>query len=298
MRVPLMWWNTSLSPVAKKDRSEESVRKSAFELVRHFTDDLAFDLVALGEVSGNDIAELKNRCAPEFSVFDGAGRIGRTAFDTCVLYRNDRLELLNESEVAVFDAGSTLKVAQRLDFLLPDQQTQLHLFVSHWPSRRWCQENDASRDRLGMWLRDAVIKVLGDDHDGHAIVLGDFNDEPFARSMQEQLLASRDRNLVAAKRYLLYNPFWRHLGTPNPHVPGTSSDDLHGGSYCFHGGRSTRWYTFDQIIFSSAFLGNSKWHLDEQATKVLDVPPYTSLVKSRKSQFDHLPVVTTIEMEQ
>lgn len=297
MRLPLMWWNTSLSPVAKRDRSENAVRKAAFDLVRYFTDDLGFDLVALGEVSAADIAEVKDRCGSEFSVFDGAGRIGRTAFDTCVLYRKNRLDLLGESEVAVLDGGSTLRVAQRLDFLLPDQQTKLHLFVSHWPSRLWCHENHADRDRLGVWLRDSVVKVLGDDHQGHAIVLGDFNDEPFAKSMQDQLLASRDRNLVARKKHLLYNPFWRHLGAASQHIPGQASEDSHGGSYWYPSGRTTRWHTFDQIIFSSAFVGNSAWHIDEQATRVLDVPAYTQLVTSRDSQFDHMPVVTVIEKE-
>lgn len=297
MQISLMWWNTSLSPAAKRDRSGPTERKAAYDLVQYFTHRLGFDVVALGEVSSSDIEQIQERCGKDYSVFDGQVRAGKTAFDTCVLYRSDRLHLIDQGTIANLDGGTTLKVGQWLRFLLPDLVTTLHVFVSHWPSRMWCHENHADRSRLGVLLRQAVVEALGQEKSGHVILLGDFNDEPFSESLEQQLYASRDRNLAARKGHLLYNPFWRHLGTATLHAPDSISNDTHGGSYCYHSGRVTRWHTFDQIIFSSAFLGNSAWHLVEDATKVLDVPPYTQLVKDRNSQFDHMPVMTIIEKE-
>lgn len=296
MQISIVWWNTSLSPVAAHDRATEADQTVALQVIDLMIKELALDIICLGEVSDADIALIKSRCdIGDYSVYEAVSRVGRSKFDMCVLFRNATVFKIDNDEIVVCAGNSALKVGQRIDFGLADNETTLHLFVSHWPSRLHCDEHNSDRHTLGRALRGVVEKVLGRDHSGHAIVLGDFNDEPYCASLRDHLMASRDRTLAASKRHLLYNPFWRHMSPRTGAPDGVGGQPWLGGSYHYRKGRLTRWHTFDQIIFSSAFLGNSRWLIRDEMVSVLDIPPYTELVLDGKRKFDHMPVIATIE---
>ena len=148
-----------------------------------------------------------------------------------------------------------------------------------------------------MTLRDAFDEIRKPySHPPKVIFLGDFNDEPFAPALAEHLLATRDRKLVRNCGKYLYNPFWRHLGEREPHIPGKPCRS-YAGSCFYSAGKDTHWRTFDQIIFSSAFLGKGDWHLNEGASQILQISPYDSSVLKRSAIFDHFPVVSVIQKE-
>lgn len=126
------------------------------------------------------------------------------------------------------------------------------------------------------------------------IIAGDFNDEPFDKSLSSHLLASRDRALVMKDDSFFYNPFWRHLGETSPYIPGTRSASVAGT--CFYSsGQETKWNTFDQIIVSSSFLRDDRWYLNEKCTGIFRNPSFIELVRSGSSIFDHFPVVGIIQ---
>ncbi|MEC4599257.1 endonuclease/exonuclease/phosphatase family protein [Burkholderia vietnamiensis] len=292
----MIWWNTSLSPTAKAGRSTQADQNIAFGMIDLFTKNLLIDVICLGEMSADDVVAMRNACSvSEYAIYEGFSRAGRSAFDVCILYRKNILLLLDNKEVVSFSGKNSLKIGQRIDFALADNETVIHVFVSHWPSRLWCDEHHTDRHRLGMRLRDAVDEVLGEDHTAHVVVMGDFNDDPFAPSLEDHLKATRDRDLASRKRHFMYNPFWRHMGSNALYSADVSDPPSYGGSYYYKSGRLTRWHTFDQIIFSSSFLGNSDWHLREDAVKVVDVPSYTDLVRDHDESFDHMPVFALIE---
>lgn len=296
MQVSMIWWNTSLSPAAKPGRSSPADRVTAFGMIDLFAGPLSIDVICLGEMSADDVVAMRSSCAiSEYSVYEGFSRAGRSAFDVCVLYRTAALLLIDNKEIVSFSGGNTLKVGQRIDFGVSDNETVIHLFVSHWPSRLWCDENHVDRHRLGMQLRDAVDGIIGADSSAHVIVMGDFNDEPFAKSLEAHLMATRDRTLASRRRHLMYNPFWRHMASDVPYSGEASGRSSFGGSYYYKSGGVTQWHTFDQIIFSSSFLGNSKWHLKEDAVRVVNIPAYTEIVKNSAESFDHMPVFAIIE---
>ena len=89
--------------------------------------------------------------------------------------------------------------------------------------------------------------------------------------------------LAKKKPHLLYNPFWKYLGA-------RSFDIESSGSYYYKSGKLTQWHTFDQIIFSRAFLISKEWGLCEESEFILNIPGYLESVKSNNSIFDHLPV--------
>ncbi len=297
MNVSFLWWNTSLSPVGK-DRSTDEQKEYARKMIDVFIDNLKIDFIALGEVSSLDISDIIKHCQIEgYEVFNGYEKAGRSYFDTCVLYKKDKFDLLDSSRITAAKGGRTFKVAQRLDFSFCEHDIPLHVFISHWPSRLHLKANDPERALLGMKLRnsiDSLISVYKDDTT--VILLGDYNDEPFDQSLSEHLMATRDRGLASRKGHLLYNPFWRKIGHEYPYSHSNAQEiNDNGGTYYYKSGEVSRWRTFDQIIFSSNFLGRSAWHINENLTKIIDLPNYKDLVLDSTENFDHFPIIGIIE---
>jgi hypothetical protein len=298
MRLSFAWWNTSLSPPTPNKKSTLKQKKFVLEVVRYLTSDLHVDFLALGEVTTGDLDYFFNNLnLDEYQIYDGTVKNGRLQFDTGALFRKSAFSLLDSKSLIASRGKHFLKVANRLDLMINETGDPLHIFISHWPSRLFCPQNSADRHTLGFKLREAVQEI-DNSYPGPAqiILLGDYNDEPFDSSLAEHLLAVRDRILVRKNPQLLYNPFWRHLGEALPYLHGTSCDS-HSGS-CFHSsGLETKWRTFDQIIFSAAFIGPSKWHLNETHTQILQFSPFVDSVFPTKDIFDHFPVLSVIERE-
>lgn len=298
MRISIAWWNTSLSPLGKS-RATVKQRETALEVVEYLTKDLEVDLLALGEITTDDLAEFVSKLKlDDYEIYDGTLKTGRLQFDTGSLYRKRSFRLFNSTSLVAARGSRSLKVANRLDFLVPGADRLLHVFVSHWPSRLWCEKNSADRHVLGIRLRDAIEEIHAlYETPAYTILVGDYNDEPYDPSLSEQLLAVRDRSLVRKNPELLYNPFWRLLGETFPHLPGKLRESYSGS--CFHySGIETHWRTFDQIIFSSAFLGQTDWHLNEKFTQILQLSSFTSSVLAKHEIFDHFPVLSVIEKEK
>lgn len=290
------WWNTGLSPALHPGRATAEQRGTAADIVQALLRAYSVDCLALGEVGPGDLDSLYGACdGDRYEVVDLPISPPRLPFDVALIVNREKL--LTAGSVVIIDEYAThrLKVARRVDFAVPGTELPLHVFVSHWPSRLWCSQNQARRDTLGVRLRDAVqqIKALY-GAPAQIVLLGDYNDEPFDEPLAGHLLASRDRGLVKRRDAFLYNPFWRHLGERVPHVPaGQTVDDC---GTCFHrAGEDTKWRRFDQIIFSSAFLTGEEWQLDERYTSVLSGPPLDSLVRKRGAVFDHFPVISVLQ---
>lgn len=295
MKLSFVWWNTSLSPVSRPNRASHEERIVASALIELIAQSLEADVICLGEVSEEDIALMRSHWETlGYSIREGVSGIGRTSFDTCVLYKSEKLLLLDDENLSSVKGTSILKIGQRIDFAVNDNETVIHLFVSHWPSRLWCHENHADRHLLGIRLRDEIEQTGFQNGTTHVVILGDFNDEPFDPAISDQLMATRDRNLASRKAHLLYNPFWRHMGPPLPYQVGDIRNHR-SGSYYYRGDKANKWRTFDQIIFSSSFLGATAWHLCEDMVNVIDVSDYTNIVLGAEMKFDHLPVMGVIE---
>jgi hypothetical protein len=299
MRLSFVWWNTSLSPPvpAKRNRASTEQRDLVCTMVDFILNGLGVDFLALGEMADEDLKAILDKCQLDgFRPHNGLVKVGRSQFDTCFIYRLEKLELLDDGMQIFSTKGNrTLKIAQRADFIVADCGTLIHVFVSHWPSRLWCEENSADRHLLGIRLRDKVEEVSSVPGKlANVILMGDYNDEPFDVPLAEQLMATRDRNLVRKKHHLLYNPFWRQMVSPELYAPG--HEEKGGCGTCFHkGGDITRWRTFDQIMFSSAFLGSGAWHLNERVTGILELPGYAETVVDADQIFDHFPVIGVID---
>ena len=295
MRLSFVWWNTSLSP-AGNDRATDKQRHVVCEMVDFILNRMQIDFLALGEMAERDAKAILKTC--DLTGFDAEmdfPKVGRSRFDTCFLYRREKLVLLATHPIISKKGNRSLKIAQRADFMIQGYGRPLHVFVSHWPSLSWCHENSADRHLLGVRLRDAIEELSPEREKlANVILVGDYNDEPFDVSLAGQLMATRDRELASKKPHLLYNPFWRHLCCPTL-SSSDNTDEGSGGTYFHKSGEITRWRTFDQIIFSSAFLGHGNWHLNEELTGILDFEGYGAMIMDAKEIFDHFPVFGVID---
>jgi hypothetical protein len=300
MEISILWWNTSLSPSGKPDRATAEHSDLAYTFTGALAQDLSLDLIALGEVSTTDAAALRSKFElAEFTVFDAALSAGRANFDLCVVYRSSKLALVSEQQLVVLRDKRKLKLGHRFDFAVAGYDKTLHVIVSHWPSRLWAEQDHPDRALLAIRLRDVIDEIFSVDSDANIVLAGDYNDEPFDLSLSDHLRATRDKRFAQARGSLLYNPFWRHLTTATGGESGLNRPiRVHAGSYFHRGGDLTRWRTFDQIIVSSSFLGAGDWDIDDERTKVVDVPTYTEVVVRSDNRFDHLPVMTVFRRKQ
>ncbi len=126
------------------------------------------------------------------------------------------------------------------------------LIGNHWPSRTSGQyESEPYRmvagETLAYWI-ERIHDELGEDVG--IIVMGDFNDEPFNRSVTEYALSTNDSRVVLKGRnqYLL-NLMWPILANGR-------------GSHIYDG----RWNLLDQILVSRAIVnGKCGWLVKDNA---------------------------------
>lgn len=114
----------------------------------------------------------------------------------------------------------------------------LHVFVNHWPSRRGGEkESEPKRVFVAQRLRAAVDSIYTRNASANILIMGDFNDEPFNKSIRETLQALPNPTKGTAQ---LYHAF-------------AQASENGQGSYNYQG----KWNMLDQIIVSSALANTT-----------------------------------------
>ena len=191
---------------------------------------------------------------------------------------------------------------------------ELNVFVNHWPSRRQGQfQSEPHRMTVGERCGQLVDQVLKVDRETYAtipdtaagmatlaaqwnrnvLLMGDFNDDPFGRSITDYLLASKDldkveeelkpgaqRQTPTIKAYLerepvLFNLSWPFLGQP----------DI--GTIFFSGDSANTMNVFDQFMVSKGLhYGSSKLKARPGSMEIFRAPEMAPGVKQRPKAFD------------
>ncbi|ODS31399.1 MAG: hypothetical protein SCARUB_03476 [Candidatus Scalindua rubra] len=179
--------------------------------------------------------------------------------------------------------------------------SELHVLGNQWPSRSAGQyESEPYRIMVAENCAWIVEEHYKKDSNINVVVMGDFNDEPFNRSVQEYLFAIRNRKRVEARRNskkarpYLYNLAWLLMDEP---TPGT-----------FHyGSNPAGWNMLDQIMVSKGVLTGSNGLEVIEDSMAIFRPKYIR-DKSKPKQFrkgkkkwiegfsDHFPVTATIKI--
>jgi hypothetical protein len=293
----LVWWNTSLSPLGKP-RATAAQKGFGRALIADLFQRLRVDLLALGEVCSRDLQDIQAAIGvPSVGIHDASTVDRKPMFDTGVLYNRDRLDVVETLSLLDCYGKTKLKVGERLTILSRETAREMHVFVSHWPSRLHCQEAHPRRTEIGAALRRALDEIRSSGPDEFIVLMGDYNDDPCSPSLANHLLATRDRDLARENGSFLYNPFWRRLGESDPFLRGKQSVGIC-GTYYYAKGEHTRWHTFDQIIFSSAFLREGPMVLNEEHSQIIRIESIESKMRKSRATFDHLPVMSVIDIRR
>lgn len=159
--------------------------------------------------------------------------------DVGLLYQTELFDLLSASTVPIefptwlepqgYTTRDILQVALRHKV----SGSTFHVFTNHWPSRAGGVEaSEPRRLWVAAHLRRAISSVLDDNPLAHILVMGDFNDEPYNRSISYALGTLK----VDEKRQipgLLYNPF-------------LNINNKEEGSYLYR----DNWNVLDQILYA------------------------------------------------
>ena len=157
--------------------------------------------------------------------------------DVGLIYNKDVFKVKNSSSHDVFITGNNsskrrntrdqLVVSGYLDGEL------MHFIVNHWPSRG----ADETKRIAAAEVNNFIIDSLRNKYDSPKIItMGDFNDDPFDKSIKKILGAKK--NIKDVKKNDMYNPFETILV------------DKGVGSNAYR----DKWQLFDQIILSKPFL--------------------------------------------
>lgn len=296
--IKAFWWNIAAAPLGKeKGLSVEELESLVMGLCSIIST-LDVDALCLGEVSRRILESLAEKLADTpYKIFNGVEKVDRVSFDSCVVYNSSKIAYQDSTPIVLPHVSATQKISHRLAFEVVDTKELLFLYVLHWPSRLRHSADSPYRINLGVNLRgslDLLFRKFGEDV--NVIILGDFNDEPYNDSMTVFLRASRDRELVRKRsnEFYFYNPFWCFLSHPEKYCR-NEGELARFGTYVFSSTEVlSESHVFDQMLFSSSFIGKGPWYLEEESVRVLDsrdptVGEFISAVGS-----DHMPIFAEI----
>ncbi len=288
----IAWWNTHLTPPKGKTlpASEHSLVLEVLTLLL-----TGSDIVFLGEVSSSDLDWIAGQLqGTSFVVKDMTRGANSRKFNLGVIFNEDIATFIGNEFYIARIGGDNYKIACRMDFVFHGED-YFSFLVSHWPSRLLKRDDAEIRGHYGAALRKEVESLQAEGFQ-YVIVLGDFNDEPFNHSMTTYLRGCRDATFVMNNPDLLYNPFWKEIACPRGYVrlPAVNGPT---GTYFYNSDNLHRWRVFDQMLFCSAFVGKSEWHLKDDKTGVFRHARLVRAVESSACKLDHLPIVAELNKE-
>lgn len=249
--------------------------------------------------------------------------------DTAFIYDSSTIETTNKPKgYDIYTRHHTHDILEA-NFRSLYNGEEFTVLANHWPSRRsgrfssepfriavadFCSRIVASHLKLDESSFNEIedkgelsIKIE-EKASSHVILLGDFNDEPFDRSIREYLKAVPVLPLVckkiATKRNLsykyyqkvqpfLYNPTWKLLDNTKP------------GTY-FFSTLVTNWAFLDQVVLSKGLLGKGKLQYVHDSLRVIahknitsrsgKTVPFSFKDGKVKGTSDHLPLIFEINL--
>lgn len=296
--IRLAWWNVNLSSVASNAKyvSTESDYDVVLKGILFFFNIQQCKLVVLCEVSEQDITVLRESISSSYlSIIEGIDSVGKTRFDTVLIYDHRFIYIEHDTNITKRSSTSFVKAGQVYDLYSIHDNAHFKLILCHWPSRATAESN-IRRNKSATLLASTIQSDYLEEYD--VIIMGDFNDNPFDKSIYESLQATRCHEMaIKHPDEWLYNPFWRESVSTTYHGSEhheSKRNSYPSGTYRHKAGEGAFWHTLDQILISGSLISTSNWQLNEKETKVISEKYFTEIF-SNKSRIDHLPVVCELE---
>jgi predicted extracellular nuclease len=249
-------------------------------------------IMGLCEVENREVLDYMIRSTPlkklNYAVIHEDSPDNR-GIDVAMLFRKDIFKPIEHKAISVNLKPDTIKTRDILYVKgVLDGTDTLHVFVNHWPSRIEGEgKSEFKRIQAAKTLRKEIDAIMKADSLAKIIVMGDFNDYPNNKSIEEVLMAKKDTSEIKGKE--LFNMLYLE------HLKGK-------GSHFY----DNQWGMLDQIIISKSLLKceknklftlpgradvfNPDWILYTNKDGI-KIPKRTYVGNSYKGGYsDHLPV--------
>jgi len=237
-------------PESLKNWNTERYQKKLNDLVRVISD---INPNELPEIVG--LVEIENRSVLEDLVRTGAfngnkyGIIHEESpdyrgIDVALIYRKDAFkEIGHETLPVIFEDDPNFKTRDILHVTGEFRNRTVHLFVNHWPSRIGGEDKtEPKRVLAASVLKKKVDQILDLDPKARIIIMGDMNDEPINKSLNETLGAKAPAS---------------HAELVNLMIP----DDTAGlGTYFYSG----NWNMLDNLVVSGEMISGKHIKVENQ----------------------------------
>lgn len=179
-------------PGAVSNWTEEKLDKKQSNLariIRSMNNGDGPDILGLCEIENKDVlAQTINKYLSdldyEITHYDSPDPRG---IDVALIYKSASAELISSEPINISIEGATRDI---LHCELKIRNDTLHVFVNHWPSRRGGEiETEPKRVQAASILRKKVDELFSKDKSARIIIMGDFNDMPYNKSILTTLLA-------------------------------------------------------------------------------------------------------------
>jgi len=206
--------------------------------------------------------------------------------DVALIFRKKIMKYAGHNS---FPSARTFRTRSVLYVRLVDEKNDtLHVFVNHWKSRSGGAEaTEAQRIENALTLKRITDSVLARDPKANLVIMGDFNDEPGNKSLNEFLDAGKpDNKIVPTGLYnLMYDRFLNGEGTLYYKDWDLFDQFVVSGNMLLKRNRKGAF-----IIPPYAYIFKPQWLLYKNKTGEM-VPDRTSGSKEYFGGFsDHLPV--------
>ncbi len=264
--LSMIWWNVNLSPPIASKRnlaSDEKIIQTAYILEKLMLK--GYSIICLGEVSNDDIRKIIEIISnPSYSSIMGAEKQGRLYFDTAILYNINHVDIVANDKGTFSSFGKFTKGSKNLKifemYIFRSKifvNERFYVFLSHWPSK--LRDTTLETHLIAHELSKEVDKYIKENK--NVILMGDYNLEPYELDIVENLLSSRDKDLVLNKDYLLFNPCWYLLTL--------EQENGINGTYFYNNGQCHKWRIIDQIMISKSFL-TKPWNYKRNYLEILE----------------------------
>lgn len=221
--------------------------------------DLNVDMLGLCEVENRKVLEMLNDKYPEKNYssihYESPDLRG---IDTALLYDPEKFTVVDSYPIKI-PFGDEDPTRDILYVKGTYDTATLHVFINHWPSNYSGMERGTRRRSVAASvLRNALDEILIEDENANIILMGDFNESPLSKAVQNVLNTTINRDKMAENRYQLWNPMAHIMGVEN------------GGTYKYRGIDNV----IDQFIVSQGLIDESGLELLPSSVKVLNKDKY------------------------
>lgn len=173
----------------------------------------------------------------------------RRGIDVALLFNPKIFEVLDHKTIhIVFPFAKEITTRDILYVKGIVHRDTLHLFVNHWPSRYGGElSSEPRRIYVAEQLSNFIDQILAENENASVLVMGDFNDFPYNKSIQEVLLSKKNAEI---------SPLVNLMPQPNTKL----------GTHKYQGD----WGILDQIMVSRVLLVQDKSIFVAGETQIFD----------------------------